>query len=155
MKPFKIAGLLAVHEEKTGELYRIYAEKFRRHSAFWNLSADRQYARAAIIYRLRALAKRKIIKCCENGFNGLLVRDSITRIDAEKQRALDNKATSRQAFGFALELCMSVTAESFLSVFSDQKGILKHALSMAGEDAKQYNDDMREECLKRQTLSSK
>jgi hypothetical protein len=148
MEKTRILDLLVIYEEKTSELFRIYSDKIRRYSAFWCVMAREQEARASIVHRLKHLVEKNILSYRSAELNELLIRDAITRICEEKDRAMGGKAGAKQAFAFTLELEMGMIAVKFLEVFKDPKGTLKETFRMLKDDALKHSETIRDECLK-------
>ena len=134
---------LAEFEQTVGKLYKIYAEKFPEHKAFWSDLVLEEENHANLINKITSIFE-KTAHFDEGRFKISTLRNTLDYVKKEIDIALNEKMSLINALSVALSLEEGIIESAFYTVIKEDSIELKNLLQQIEAETKQHRMKIRE-----------
>jgi hypothetical protein len=109
--------LLADHEKKVGQLYRIYAQTFTETASFWTELSDEENRHAELLIELGDKIKEKHAHLDQNKFKSVIIHRSIEYVTAQIERVRSEPLKLKQALSIGLDIEKNIIDGQIFEIF--------------------------------------
>lgn len=139
----KILQMLAQNEELLADLYRTYAQKFRRHRNFWLKLAREETLHASIIRSIPAKSGHTV-EVKEDRFNNETLQISLDYVQEKLAQARNKKISHKQAMSTALDIETGMLERGYLNVFEGDSIEFKQTLYQLAAETRTHTNRIRQ-----------
>jgi len=141
--PHEVIEALAGHEDAVGELYSVFAMKFKREADLWATLADQEESHAALLRSLGAKAEDLAIFIDADRFDPRELRHESRQVREQVQVAEYSHLSLREALEDAIQLEEDMAESHSFRVFSTDTPSVQRVLSRLREDSVAHRERLR------------
>jgi uncharacterized small protein (DUF1192 family) len=133
-----LIGLLSDNEDKIMELYWAYEKKFPRYAKIWAVLAEEEKNHANMLRSFSMLADGRELEADLEHISMDSIRQSISALQKEIDRAKDDKISAAYAFETALRTENSLMEKEIFDVFDSKDRDLRALFNRLSADTQRH-----------------
>jgi len=141
--PHEVIEALAGHEDAVGELYSVFAMKFKREQELWATLADQEENHAALLRSLGAKSEDLAIFVDADRFDPRYVREEARHVREQVQVAEYSRISLSEALEDAIQLEGEMVEAQAFRVFETDTPSVRKVLDRLREDSLAHRERLR------------